>query len=379
MNITENTNIVQSNYLVENRPSLTKDETRLFLTIIGAINKDDSEFNLLQIPVKEFAALWGMETRHAYQQIKDALRGLRSKEFYIEGENPQTGKQRFLTASSVSAAVYEEGEGYATVEVSQLFRPYLLELKEKYTIYVLQNIMNLSGVNTIRNYEILKQYQTLGQRKMMLSEYKRILHIEDKYPRNIDLKRYVIAPAIQEINEKTDIYVTYDFGGRSDKAFVIFTIKSQKLASQLGEASVQSSESTPAINVSSSKETPDNLQEQSFSDNLDNFSFNDSGCTDEDAEERALDARSELCAGFEHPAFAEFSMPQLEVLYELAYQKVSEEDVNWHNRHLKNSYLARQYAVSDYIRQKILYCNAQQNPVDHRYSYIKRAVIEDWK
>ena len=131
--------------------------------------------------------------------------------------------------------------------------------------------------------------------------------------------------------------------------------------------------------MSSSKETPDNLQEQSFSDNLDNFSFNDSGCTDEDAEERALDARSELCAGFEHPAFAEFSMPQLEVLYELAYQKVSEEDVNWHNRHLKNSYLARQYAVSDYIRQKILYCNAQQNPVDHRYSYIKRAVIEDWK
>lgn len=232
MQITEKTKIVQSNFLVENRPQFTKDETRLFLTVIGSINKDDENFNVLKIPVREFADLWQLDTKNAYFQIKTALRGLRKKEFLIEGENQITGKKSFLTASSVSAAAYEDGEGYAYVEISKMFSPYLLALKEKYTAYVLQNIMNLDTVSAIRSYEILKQYQSIGKRKVLLADYKQMLHIEDKYPRNIDLKRYIIEPSIEEINEKTDIYVTYEFEGRGIHSLVSFTIKEKTLPQQ---------------------------------------------------------------------------------------------------------------------------------------------------
>lgn len=228
MNVTKETNVAQSNFLIENRPALTKDETRLFLTVIATINKDASEFEFLQVPVKDFADLWGIDPKNAYQQIKDAVVGLQNKSFLIEGINPDTGKQRFLTSSSLSAASYEEGQGYLSVEISKMFRPYLLDLKEKYTIYVLQNIMDLSSVSSIRLYEFLKQYETIGKREFLFSDLKRMLQMEKKYADNTDFRRYVIEPSASELTEKTDLHITYEYSGRGKKTSVIFTIKEKK-------------------------------------------------------------------------------------------------------------------------------------------------------
>ena len=224
MQVKENTNIVQSNFLLENRPKFTKDETRLFLTIVGAINKDDEDFKPLEISVSEFADLWGMDLKTAYNRIKVALHGLVQKDFFIEGVNPKTGKTRFLAMSYVSMATYEQGEGYATVEVSKAFKPYLLALKEKFTRYVLENILTLSTVNAIRNYELLKQYESIGKRTFAVDEYKKVLGIEKKYSRNTDLRVNVVDPACEEINATTDIFVSYEFVGRGKKAKIVFNI-----------------------------------------------------------------------------------------------------------------------------------------------------------
>ena len=258
MIVKENTNIVQSNFLLENRPKLTKDETRLFITIVGAVNKDDEDFKPLQIPVSEFAALWGVESNAAYRKIKAALRGLRAKEFFVEGVNEATGKMRFLTASYISAATYEQGEGCATVEISQIFKPYLLELKKNYTRYILENILNLSTVNAIRNYELLKQYESLGKRSFSVDEYKKILGIEKKYSRNTDLRVNVIDTACDEINEKTDISVSYEFLGRGQKGKITFTIeKKEKKKAGLSEVPKQKPDepaSPPAVEASEEDE-----------------------------------------------------------------------------------------------------------------------------
>lgn len=228
MQVKENTNIVQSNFLLENRPKFNMDETRLFLTIIGAVNKDDENFTQLEIPVSEFAELWGVESNAAYRKIKTALRGLVQKEFFVEGENPNTGKKRFLSMSYVSMATYEQGAGYATVEISQMFKPYLLALKKNYTKYVLKNILTLTSVNAIRNYELMKQYEKLGKRTFTVDEYKKLLCIESKYSRVTDLRVNVIEPACKEINANTDIFVEYEIIGRGQNAKIAFAIRRNK-------------------------------------------------------------------------------------------------------------------------------------------------------
>ena len=225
MMIKPHSDVKMANYLVENRPKMNVDETRLFLTMVASVNKDDIELNTLKIPVSEFAELWGLDPDGAYSRLKEALRGLRGKEFFVEGINPTTGRKRFLSTSYITTAAYEQGYAYATAKISDEFKPYLLALKACYTSYVLENVMQLDTVNAIRNYELLKQYQSLGQRTFSVAEYKQLLRLEGKYSLNADLRRYVIDPAVKEINENTDIQVSYEFVGRGQRAKLKFTIQ----------------------------------------------------------------------------------------------------------------------------------------------------------
>ena len=58
-----------------------------------------------------------------------------------------------------------------------------------------------------------------------MAEYKQLLGLDNKYSLNADLRRYVIDPAVNEINESTDLHVSYEFIGRGQRAKLKFTIQ----------------------------------------------------------------------------------------------------------------------------------------------------------
>lgn len=321
--------VKMANYLVENRPRMNVDETRLFLTLVASVNKDDIELNTLNIPVSEFAALWGIPLDAAYSKLKTALRGLRSKEFFVEGVNPQTGKMRFISTSYITTAAYEEGCAYATVKISDEFKPYLLALKACYTSYVLENVMNLSSVNAIRNYELLKQYQGLGQRTFTIAEYKQLLKIDGKYAQNTDLRIKVIDPAVMEINENTDINVSYEFVGRGQRAKLKFTIKAKPAPVEVDPNQVS---------------------------------------LYDDQEVLLHDTREAICLGFSGSEFSEFSDYQLRVLKDLAWPNVTEADVAKHS--CLSLPEARQWATSEYLQRVINEAKAH-TPDQSVYGYVK--------
>ena len=110
----------------------------------------------------------------------------------------------------------------------------MLALKKNYTLYMLENLLNLSTVNSIRNYELLKQFVAVGQRIFSVEDYKCTLGIEKKYSQNTDLRMYVLDPAVKEINAYTDIRVHYEMAGRGPKAKIVFTIKPAKSKKEVG-------------------------------------------------------------------------------------------------------------------------------------------------
>lgn len=337
--------VKQANYLVENRPKMNTDETRLFLTLVASVNKNDTELNELQIPVSEFAELWGLDENGAYGRLKAALRGLRGKEFFVEGINPATGKLRFLTTSYITTAVYEEGCAYATVKISDAFKPYLLALKNQYTSYLLQNVMSLTSVNAIRNYELLKQYQSLGQRTFTVDEYKQLLKLENKYALNADLRRYVVEPAIEEINANTDIHVSYEFVGRGQRAKLRFTIETN----------------TEPMVVRQELEG-----QQSFDDLED--------------QQQVLDGQREqrdnICLGFSAPEFDGFSDEELKLLKTLAMTKIRLEDVEKHKQAYPNTaWEPREQAAADYLQETILM--AKTKKPKNLMAYIKACIEND--
>lgn len=241
--VTGNTNIVQSNYLIERKEKLSLPATQLLYTLTGMINKDDEDLKEYKVDVTGFAALWNLDMKLAYQAVADALTELNTKGIREHSINPKTGKKVFTTVNFVSFGRYEHGEGYATIRIEPELKPHYIALQNKFTKYSLNNILQLQEnggqVNAMRTYELLKQFQTIGKRKFTVREYKEQLGlivydkkgaiVKEKYKgSNANLKTYVLDLAVEKINSSTDIEVSYTLAGRGDKAIIEFTIKESK-------------------------------------------------------------------------------------------------------------------------------------------------------
>jgi aryl carrier-like protein len=100
-----------------------------------------------------------------------------------------------------------ENQEYIDVQIEDEMKPLLLQLQKSFTTYAFENIINL-GLYSIRIYELLKQYESIGKRVLKFEEMKKMFELEDKYPLFANFYAKVIAPSVKEINEHTDLLIT---------------------------------------------------------------------------------------------------------------------------------------------------------------------------
>ncbi len=97
------------------------------------------------------------------------------------------------------------------MKFSPVLEPYLLNLKETYTKYRLGYVINFKSEYSFRLYEIMKQYEKIGERTVPIEELKELLMIDsNKYQKYSHLKSFVIQKAIQEINKYSDIKINLE-------------------------------------------------------------------------------------------------------------------------------------------------------------------------
>ena len=238
--VNENTNIVQSNFLIERKHKLSLPATQLMFTITGMINKDDDDLKEYKVDVSEFSKLWKTDPKNSYEEIKKALSELRKGGIDETFYDPESEKKRFISVGFINKAEYVEGEGYCLVKIDPILKPHYIQLKDNFTKYKIDNLIRLTAarasVSQVRIYELLKQYQKIGMREFTIEELKNYLGLieydnsgkirREKYKgNNSDLKKKVLEPCKKTINESTDIYIDYEFKGRGASAVVRFTIQ----------------------------------------------------------------------------------------------------------------------------------------------------------
>jgi len=194
--------VVQHNALVTARYRLTVEEQRLIKTVVSLIHRNDEDFKSYEIKIAELAKILGIVDASYYSRVKKVIKGILNDRTVLDfvNEHGQEVQTRWL-----SSAVYSPNEGIVELRFDPVLKPYLLQLKTIFTYYELENILQLRGMYSIRIYELLKQYESIGKREFSLDDFKKILIIEDKYKEYRELKKYVISPAIKEVCEKTDI------------------------------------------------------------------------------------------------------------------------------------------------------------------------------
>ncbi|TXF89316.1 replication initiation protein [Neolewinella aurantiaca] len=207
--------IKKANDLIESRYKFDIWETRIFLSVLSQIRRDDQEFQSYRIRYRDVINVFGLKSGDSYAYLRDGARSLMSKKFVLNYEEKGVKREKLYHILRTVDVMQDGEEGksgstnneYIDVVVEDVMRPLLLQLQKNFTAYDLQNVVKL-GVYPIRVYELLKQYQTIGHRTIRVDEMKIMFEVEDKYRLFGDFNRWVIRPAIKEINEYTDLMVT---------------------------------------------------------------------------------------------------------------------------------------------------------------------------
>lgn len=203
--------ITKANALIQSSYALSLDEQRLVLLGISKINPMsdifDAKKQTVTVTVEEFTQTFKTNGKSAYQQLRSAMERLWGREISIVDET--TGKVETYRWIPKKVS-YPVGEGKVSFRFDHEILPYLVNLREKFRSYQLNQIAEVRSVYTIRIYELLNQYLDTGWRIESVDGLRKMLKVEDKYPNYAHLRRWVLEPAKKEMEKKTNIAFEYE-------------------------------------------------------------------------------------------------------------------------------------------------------------------------
>jgi hypothetical protein len=104
---------------------------------------------------------------------------------------------------------YISGKGEFEFIISPEMEPFLLELKERFSVYRLADVHQFKAASTWHLFENLNRWKNTGGWHVTIHELHSILGVSDKYPRFNSFREFCIEPAVAEINEKSCLTVEY--------------------------------------------------------------------------------------------------------------------------------------------------------------------------
>lgn len=204
--------VYKSNSLVEASYRLSVTEQRLILACISQVRRDEAVTDevMYSVSAKNIAALSETDEKTAYRDLREAALRLMNRKVRIEKEtNSNAHRKEVLLCSWVQSIKYVEAEGRVCLRFNKDMLPYLSTLTEQFTKYRLKAVAKMSSAYAIRLYELLAQWRDKGKREVELEWLRNALQLGDKYPAIKDLKKWVIEPAVAQINQHSDIKVSY--------------------------------------------------------------------------------------------------------------------------------------------------------------------------
>ena len=203
-------------------------EKKTVLYLVSRINKGDTAFVPVRLKYTELAKIIRFGTRGGRQAagFRRYVEQLSLKKFWVAGADG-SGSFREYTSWIENPKIYEDG----TVELclNRSLAPYLLDAERSpFTMCRFGYIMNLMKKHSIDLYLYFKSIENCGRWETFPECLSGLLGTSS-YDRFSDFEERVLAPSVDEINEKTDICVDYDVvrSGRRVES-VCFTVRGHK-------------------------------------------------------------------------------------------------------------------------------------------------------
>ncbi len=191
--------ITQDFPLINAKYKLNSSEIKFILTVISKIDSVKDEV-MKEYIIKVSDLENKLKVEQNTTRLKQFSRKLMSKPLEISTDNG------FIIFNWFSKIHYYEKERLFKVKIDEDLKPYLLQLKERFTSYNLLYILPLQSTYSVRIYQLLKEYEKLKKRYFTVEKLQDILQVPKSYKRYDNFKRKVLQVAEKELLEHTDIY-----------------------------------------------------------------------------------------------------------------------------------------------------------------------------
>lgn len=211
--------VTKSNYLIDASYSLNVQAQKLVLACLGKIDPRGEIPKTMRLTAIEYGELMGIANPR--RDLYTAADTLFNAEITLR-EDGEDVRLRWVQKSVKK----HRGEGAIELVWSDDVLKYICQLKSRFTSYKLHQIANLQSGHSIRLYELLMRFNATHSRVICLDDFRSALGLSDKYRQFKILNRDVIKPAVEELNQRSDLVISYETikNGRNVTALA-FTFK----------------------------------------------------------------------------------------------------------------------------------------------------------
>ena len=206
--------VVKDTVLINASYNLEVTEQRLILLAI--INARETGKGItadckLEITATDYASRFDVSNSGAYKALKNAVLNLFDRQFSFK-EVDKKGNIGTVKSRWVSRIKYIDDSATLEITFAPDVVPLITRLEQHFTSYQLKQVTQLTGKYAIRLYELLIAWREVGKvPQIELSEFRSKIGVEaNEYTAMNDFKKRVLEPSIKQINEHTDIIVTYE-------------------------------------------------------------------------------------------------------------------------------------------------------------------------
>lgn len=146
--------------------------------------------------------------------IKEILRRVHSYCFWVTQADEESGEGRQILTSWIHEVTYDQAAAQFTIELSQSLYPYIICLHQRFqtmaTVSLPAHVL-LKSKYSNRLFELLRVHETVQELPLTLAQLRYLMDVDEgKLERWVDLKRRVIEPAVEEVNQTKFFHVTYE-------------------------------------------------------------------------------------------------------------------------------------------------------------------------
>jgi plasmid replication initiation protein len=189
-------------------------EQRLFLlAIIEAreTSKGIDTETFLEIHAQHYADRFHIDVKNTYAMLSDAVMTLFNRQVTYMTVDEKRNKPEKRVVRWVSGISYVEGAGIVKLRFAPEIVPLITRLEQNFTSYELMQVANLNLYAT-RLYELLVSWRSTGKTPIIeINDFRSKIGLQvNEYKPMNNFKNRVLDPAIKQINEHTDITVSYE-------------------------------------------------------------------------------------------------------------------------------------------------------------------------